>query len=233
MKAHIRTSSFGAPLSMTTKVKYLLTACYTHQTLALLPRMHCFMTTSQLQLLLHDLIFATEVEQSSSVSLLRLFCSKVVFLCFHPFLVSVLFSGPSLLALNFYRKILTPSLCSFYWLLGSKLINSYGCTSSGNLNNIIDDLLKLQRVAQLASFVLIKRCIVGSKAAVWCVVHVCSHKVREFCCQAQLRTKQRCIQTCSIRMHNVVSQNDQCMSRTVALQLDLQCNSKPHKQCLR
>ena len=29
-------------------------------------------------------------------------------LCFHPFLVSVLFSGPSLLELNFYRKYFYP-----------------------------------------------------------------------------------------------------------------------------
>ena len=35
---------------------------------------------------------------------------------------------------------------------------------------------------QLANFVRCKRCIIGSKAIVWCVV--CSHKVHEFCCQA-------------------------------------------------
>ena len=37
------------------------------------------------------------------VSLRRPFCSKIVFLCFHLFLVSVLFTGPSLIVVNFYR----------------------------------------------------------------------------------------------------------------------------------
>ena len=60
-------------------------------------------------LLLPDIIFATEVEWSSSLSLPWLFCSRIVFLSFHSFLVSVLFSCPFLLALNFYGKFLTPS----------------------------------------------------------------------------------------------------------------------------
>ena len=46
----------------------------------------------------------------------QFFHSRVVFLCFHTFLVSVLFPGPSLLALNFYRKRLMPSK-----IVGSKV----------------------------------------------------------------------------------------------------------------
>ena len=56
---------------------------------------------------------ATEVEHSSSLFLPRLFCSRIVLLCFHPILVSVLSTGPSLLVLNFYGKFFTRSLCSF------------------------------------------------------------------------------------------------------------------------
>ena len=56
--------------------------------------------------------YATDVEFSSSLSLPWLFCSRTVFLCFHPFLVSVLFIGSSLLALNFYRYFFTPSFNS-------------------------------------------------------------------------------------------------------------------------
>ena len=55
-------------------------------------------------LLLPDLLFATEIEYSSSLTLPRLLCSRIALLYFHPFLVSVLFSGPSLLALHFYKK---------------------------------------------------------------------------------------------------------------------------------
>ena len=42
----------------------------------------------------------------------RPFCSRILFLCFHLFLVSVLFTGPSLLVVNIYRKFLTPSSSS-------------------------------------------------------------------------------------------------------------------------
>ena len=49
------------------------------------------------------------MDSASRLSLPRLFSSRTVFLCFRHFLVSVLFSGPSLLGLNFYRKTLTPS----------------------------------------------------------------------------------------------------------------------------
>ena len=52
----------------------------------------------------------TEVEYSSSLSLPQPFCSRIVFLCFHLFLVSVLFTGPSLIVVNFYRKVFTPSM---------------------------------------------------------------------------------------------------------------------------
>ena len=34
-------------------------------------------------------------------------------MCYYPYLVSVLFTGPSLLVLNFYGKVFSPSLCSF------------------------------------------------------------------------------------------------------------------------
>ena len=60
---------------------------------------------------LPDLIFATKLEKSSSLSLPRLFYSRIVFSCFLPFLVFVLFSGPSLLAHNFYPKNIYP-LCT-------------------------------------------------------------------------------------------------------------------------
>ena len=52
---------------------------------------------------------ATHIEESSSPSLPRFFCSRIVFLCYHPCLVSVLFTGPSLLVVNLYRKFFTPS----------------------------------------------------------------------------------------------------------------------------
>ena len=44
----------------------------------------------------------------------RFFCSKIVLLCFHPCLVSTLFTGLSLLVVNFYRKNFTSSLSSFF-----------------------------------------------------------------------------------------------------------------------
>ena len=44
-----------------------------------------------------------------SLSLPHLFCSMIVLRC-HPFLVCVLFTDPSLLALNFYRKFFTSSI---------------------------------------------------------------------------------------------------------------------------
>ena len=53
--------------------------------------------------------YATEVEQSSSLSFPRFSCSRIVSLCFHSCLVSVLFRGPSLLVVNFYRKFFTPN----------------------------------------------------------------------------------------------------------------------------
>ena len=44
------------------------------------------------------------------------FCRKIVFFCFHPFLVSVLFVGPFLLVVNFYRMVSPwrplPAFCS-------------------------------------------------------------------------------------------------------------------------
>ena len=51
---------------------------------------------------------ATEVVQSSSLSLLRLSWSRIIFLCFHSFLVFVICSGLSLLALHFHTKFFTP-----------------------------------------------------------------------------------------------------------------------------
>ena len=45
-----------------------------------------------------------------------IFCSRIVFLWFHPCLVSVLFTGLSLLIVNFYSKFLTFSLpCNRNW----------------------------------------------------------------------------------------------------------------------
>ena len=55
----------------------------------------------------------TEVEYFSSLLLPQLFCRRIVFLSFHPFLVSVLFPGLSLLVQNFIPKIFTLGLCSF------------------------------------------------------------------------------------------------------------------------
>ena len=55
---------------------------------------------------------STDGEQPSSLSLTGFFCSRVVFLCFHPCLVSVLFTGPSLLVVNIYRKFFTYSVFS-------------------------------------------------------------------------------------------------------------------------
>ena len=73
-------------------------------------------------LLLPD--YATKVELSSSLSLPRLFCSRTACLCFHPFLVPVLFSGPSLLVVNFYRKILP---LVFFTLLFSLFNHGFNC----------------------------------------------------------------------------------------------------------
>ena len=65
----------------------------------------------------------------------------------------------------------------------------------------------LQRVVQPANFVLIKRCLFGCKAVIWCVVR--SHKVREFCCQVQLCTNQRRIYRLAVYAHNVA-----CLDQT-------------------
>ena len=86
--------------------------------------------------LLH--IQATEVDQSSRLSLRRLSCSRIVFLCFHPFFVSVHFTGPSLLTLNFTKKF-QPLVYVLFWLLDSKVVKTYGSTSYSNFNNSLDD----------------------------------------------------------------------------------------------
>ena len=39
-----------------------------------------------------------------SLSLLQPFCSRIFFLCFHPFLVSVLFTGPFLIVVNYRSR---------------------------------------------------------------------------------------------------------------------------------
>ena len=63
-------------------------------------------------LLLPDLIFATEVEQVSSLFLPRLFCCRIVFLCFHLFLVTVLFQ------VNLYLQlILTENFLPLVYLV--------------------------------------------------------------------------------------------------------------------
>ena len=58
---------------------------------------------------LHLLLdYVTDVGHSSILSSLQFFCSRVVFLCFYPCLVSVLFTGPSLLTccmVHFHKKI--------------------------------------------------------------------------------------------------------------------------------
>ena len=58
-------------------------------------------------LLLSD--YAIGVELSSSLSLPQPLYSRRVFLCFHPFLVSVPFTGPSKIVVNIYRKFFSPS----------------------------------------------------------------------------------------------------------------------------
>ena len=58
-------------------------------------RQPCWKTTL---LLLPDHL--THVEFSSSLSLLRPFCSRIVFLSFHSFLAPVLFTGPSLIVIS-------------------------------------------------------------------------------------------------------------------------------------
>ena len=58
-------------------------------------------------LLLQKLSQTTEVEQSSSLSLPRLFSMNVVFLCFHPSLFPYFFQGHPYLHLIFTEKFLT------------------------------------------------------------------------------------------------------------------------------
>ena len=69
-------------------------------------------------LLLQKLSQATEVEQSSihTLPLSWVFCSRIGFLCFHFFLVFVLFSGPSLLGLHCCKKF-SPLFYVLFWLL--------------------------------------------------------------------------------------------------------------------
>ena len=147
-----------------------------------------------------------------------IFLQQDSLLVFPPFPRFCTFTGPPLLVINFYSKVFTLSLCPFFWLLGNKLVKRYGSTFSGNFNNSVEDWLKkhCNVLCSLANIVHIKRCIVGSKAIIWCVV--CSHKVREFSSQAQLRTISNVYTglqyTCTHTMQHacmVVSENDQCI----------------------
>ena len=112
---------------------------------------------------------ATAVEQPSSLSLPRFFFGRLVFLCFHRYLASLLFRGPSLLLVNFYNF-----LCYF----------KYQCV------RLIEKTL--QREVELSIFAHIKRYFLSSEVIIWCVI--CSHKVHKFCSHAQLHTKQQCKQ---------------------------------------
>ena len=47
---------------------------------------------------------APEVQWSGSLSLPQLFCNRIAFLCFHPFCISVVFTGPFLIVVDFYRN---------------------------------------------------------------------------------------------------------------------------------
>ena len=48
-------------------------------------------------------------ESTNKTTLLQKNCVRVVFLCFHPYLVSVLLTGPSLQVANFYAQFFTSS----------------------------------------------------------------------------------------------------------------------------
>ena len=52
-----------------------------------------------------------QVQSSVWSVFFTIFSQTVVFLCFHFYLVSVLFTGPYLCAANFLQKIFTPSFC--------------------------------------------------------------------------------------------------------------------------
>ena len=55
-------------------------------------------------------ISGTDVELSSSISLPQFVCSRLVFWCFHPCLVSVLFTDPSLFVVCACIKLLTSTV---------------------------------------------------------------------------------------------------------------------------
>ena len=75
-------------------------------------------------------LFATDVKQSSCLSFPSFFRSR---LCFHPYLVSVLFTGPSLHVVNFYQKFFTLSkkVCRNA-TAGNHLIYQNGGRCNGN-----------------------------------------------------------------------------------------------------
>ena len=84
--------------------------------------------------------------------------------------------------------------------------------------------------SQLCSYEMTHRC---SKAVIWCVV--CSHKIQYMsfvvmCSCAPNSNVYKSLQY----MHTMLYQRmTKCMSRAVALQSDLSCNSNLHKEFLR
>ena len=81
-------------------------------------------------------LYATDIEQSCFYSS-QFFCRRVVFLCFHSCFVSVLFTGPSLLVVNFYTNFYPLFLMFFCHLTANSLQYASMCILAKLINKYI------------------------------------------------------------------------------------------------